>query len=156
MVVKEATGTSIVMHLHPLMTKLPDLHHHLGDLLDSQFGADVTFEVNGEQLRAHRIMLAARSPVLRAELFGHMKEKHMDYIQIDDMDATVFRAMLHFIYTDSLPEMNERDKVAMAQHLIDAADRYDLERRGILSLQFGCQKRRNYNSAGGTAWFGRA
>ncbi|KAK3120547.1 hypothetical protein QOZ80_9AG0689760 [Eleusine coracana subsp. coracana] len=111
-----------------LAAKVRDLHHHFRDLLASKVGADVTFKVSGQKFLAHRIVLAARSPVFMAELFGQMKEKYMACIQIDDMDASVFNAMLHFIYTDSLPELDERDKVAMAQHLIVAADRYGLEK----------------------------
>jgi speckle-type POZ protein len=38
-------------------------------------GADVTFQVGGEKLLAHRIVLAARLSVFKAELLGTMKEK---------------------------------------------------------------------------------
>ncbi|OAY76824.1 BTB/POZ and MATH domain-containing protein 2 [Ananas comosus] len=47
-----------------------DLPQHLGRLLESGEGTDVTFEVGGETFAAHRCVLAARSPVFRAELFG--------------------------------------------------------------------------------------
>ncbi|TVU24140.1 hypothetical protein EJB05_26541, partial [Eragrostis curvula] len=137
-VVKEASvGTSTVRPETPavppsLVAAHPDLQHHLGDLLASRLGADVTFMVSGELFPAHRIVLAVRSSVFKAELFGHMKEKDMAYIQIDEMDPNVFRAMLHFIYTDALPEIDDRDNVAIAQHLIVAADRYDLEKLKII------------------------
>jgi len=36
--------------------------------------------------------------------------------------------MLHFIYTDSLPDIDDGDRTAMAQHLLVAADRYGIER----------------------------
>jgi speckle-type POZ protein len=36
--------------------------------------------------------------------------------------------MLHFIYTDSLPQVEESDAVVMAQHLLVLADRNNLER----------------------------
>jgi hypothetical protein len=37
--------------------------------------------------------------------------------------------MLHFIYyTDSLPEMKEQDAMVMAQNLLVAAHRYNLQR----------------------------
>lgn len=57
-----------------------------------------------------------------------MKEDKESRIRVDDMDARVFRAMLHFVYTDTLPEMGDGDRTLMAQHLLVAADRYDLER----------------------------
>jgi len=42
------------------------------------------------------------------------------------MDADVFKVMLHFIYTDRAPELDEEPEIAMAmaQHLLAAADRY--------------------------------
>ncbi|VAH69111.1 unnamed protein product [Triticum turgidum subsp. durum] len=51
-----------------------DLHQHLGDLLKTEKGADVVFQVGGHTFAAHRCVLAARSPVFSAELFGGMKE----------------------------------------------------------------------------------
>lgn len=109
-----------------------DLQKHFGELLRSQNAKDITFLVAGESVPAHRCMLAARSPVFMAELFGDMKENADLSVEIKDMDAQVFKAMLHYIYTDSLPELQEQDEeeqaTLMAQHLLDAADRYGLER----------------------------
>jgi speckle-type POZ protein len=50
------------------------------------------------------------------------------------MDPRVFRAMLHLIYTDSLPDIMDSgdDAPAMAQHLLVAADRYNLERLKLI------------------------
>ncbi|XP_039822895.1 BTB/POZ and MATH domain-containing protein 1-like [Panicum virgatum] len=115
-----------------------DLHQHLSRLLSSGAEADVTFRVGGETFTAHRLVLAARSPVFRAELFGPMKENHTTSrpIQIDDMEPGVFGAMLHYIYTDSLPEAaadTGGDAAAvMAQHVLVAADRYGLERLKLI------------------------
>ena len=46
----------------------------------------------------------ARSPVFRALLTGPMREGHQSSIDIQDVRAPVFRALLYFAYTDSLPE----------------------------------------------------
>uniref|UniRef100_A0A804P5R7 BTB domain-containing protein n=1 Tax=Zea mays TaxID=4577 RepID=A0A804P5R7_MAIZE len=51
-----------------------DLHQHLGELLQSSDGADVTFHVSEESFTTHKIFLAARSPVFKVEFFGGMKE----------------------------------------------------------------------------------
>ena len=115
-----------------------DLHQHLGRLLSSGAEADVTFRVGGETIAAHRLVLAARSPVFTAELFGPMREERTTGrpIQIDDMEPGVFGAMLHYIYTDSLPEAaadTGGDAAAvMAQHVLVAADRYGLERLKLI------------------------
>jgi speckle-type POZ protein len=107
-----------------------DVHQHLGQLLlSSDETADVTFLVGKDTFRAHRCVLAARSSVFKMDLLGPMKNKTAAHVlRIDNMEANVFKALLHFIYTDSLPEMEEGNTSAMCQHLLVAADRYNLER----------------------------
>jgi len=113
----------------------PDLRRQLGDLLASGDGADVTLEVGGESFRAHKNVLAARSPVFKAEFFGGQhREKVAASVSIHGIEPRVFSAMLHFIYTDSLPDIDDGDRTAMAQHLLVAADRY-----GIVRLKSICE-----------------
>ncbi|KAM3317747.1 hypothetical protein ACQJBY_035451 [Aegilops geniculata] len=119
-----------------------NLIQHLGDLLKSEKGADVVFEVGGEKFPAHRCVLAARSPVFSAELFGAMKEGDRDsgtVVRIADMEARVFKALISYVYTDSLPETEEEDdQGAMFQHLLVAADRYGLERLKLICEEKLC------------------
>ncbi|KAJ4770833.1 BTB/POZ/MATH-domain protein [Rhynchospora pubera] len=114
-----------------IIVPLSDLHQHFGELLESGEGADVTFEVDKEAFRAHRNVLAARSPVFKAQLFGSMMESKMDKITIEGMKADVFKIMLQYIYTDMLPSEVELSS-EMAQHLLAAADRYGLERLKVI------------------------
>ncbi|GJM91001.1 hypothetical protein PR202_ga07335 [Eleusine coracana subsp. coracana] len=112
-----------------------DLRQHLGDLLKNIDGTIVTFEVGGERFRAHRSMIAARSSLPNAG--GVMKWKgegpKTPPIKIDDMGADVFRNFLHFIYMDTLPQQMAREEdLAMAQHLLVAADRYNVERLKLI------------------------
>jgi len=81
---------------------------------------------SGERFLAHKIIVAARSPVFISEFFGDMNERSSQSVRIDGIDADVFKAMLHFIYTDRAPELDEEPEMAMAmpQHLLAAADRY--------------------------------
>lgn len=130
-----------------------DLHHHLGNLLESKDGTDVTFKVatGGGTFTAHRCVLAARSPVFRAQLFGEMKEGKEAtttgevVVDVDDMEAHVFRSLLHFVYTDSLPELERRgggDGYLMMTHyedLLVAADRYGLERMKLICQEKLCR-----------------
>ncbi|KAK8623653.1 hypothetical protein V6N13_065019 [Hibiscus sabdariffa] len=116
-----------------------DLGQHLGRLLESGKGADVKFEVDGEIFPAHKLVLAARSPVFRAQLFGPLKDQNTQCIIVEDMEAPVFKALLHFIYWDTLPDMEELvgstskwASTLVAQHLLAAADRYALERMRLL------------------------
>ncbi|XP_052137180.1 BTB/POZ and MATH domain-containing protein 2-like [Oryza glaberrima] len=115
---------------------------HLGDLLGDTETADVAVDVGvggGEKttFAAHRYVLAARSLVFKAQLFGPLKVDNGAAIRVDDMRADVFRAFLHFIYTDELPpgviDGNDNDEAAiMAQHLLVAADKYDLPRLKLI------------------------
>jgi len=60
-----------------------------------------------------------------AEFFGDMNERSSQSVRIDGIDADVFKAMLHFIYTHRAPELDQEPEVpmTMAQHLLAAADR---------------------------------
>jgi speckle-type POZ protein len=110
--------------------------------LDTGEGADVTFSVGGETLTAHKIVLAMRSPVLKAELFGQMKEAKEHLVTIQDMQPDVFRALLHFIYTDSLPDMDDQDGEGnrdMIHHLLVAADRYAVDRMKLVCASILCK-----------------
>ncbi|CAL4933568.1 unnamed protein product [Urochloa decumbens] len=112
----------------------PDIQRHLNGLLLSGEGADVTFEVNGETFAAHRCLLAARSSVFKVELFGPMVEGTTgNVIRIDDIEAQVFKLLLSFIYSDSVPEIEKEDEeVVIWQHLLVAADKYDLQRLRLM------------------------
>ena len=67
-------------------------------MLRDGVGANVTFSVRDQLFRAHRCMLAARSQVFKAKLFGAMKESKTQHIMVDDMEPHVFEALLHFVY----------------------------------------------------------
>ena len=62
-------------------------------------------QVEEEEMRAHKIMLSTRSAVFRALLNAPMREGAEGVVTLEDVRAPVFRALLHFIYTDSLPEV---------------------------------------------------
>jgi speckle-type POZ protein len=108
-----------------------DILEHLAKLLEAKEKADVTFSVGGETFQAHKTVLAMRSPVFEAELFGPMRETTMPCVTIQDMQPAVFKALLHFIYTDLLPDLDDLegdDKFEMHRHLLVAADRYAMDR----------------------------
>ncbi|CAO2163644.1 unnamed protein product [Urochloa humidicola] len=104
--------------------------------------ADVTIVAGGgHRFRAHRCVLAARSPVLRAQLCGPLRDAR-DVIELPgDVAPEVFAAVLRFVYGGELPaataEFGE-DAVAAAaddaRRLLAAADLYALD-----GLSRGCQ-----------------
>ena len=59
-----------------------------------------------------------------------MAESKMTSITIQDMEASTFRSMLHYMYHGSLPNADRNDissTMCQDQHLLVAADRYGVE-----------------------------
>ncbi|CAL5007370.1 unnamed protein product [Urochloa decumbens] len=88
-----------------------------------------------------KVVLAMRSPVFKAELFGEMKENGTaQVIVIDDVKAATFRALLRYIYTDASPaaitsngdNRDEGDDDTRVWELLTAADRYDVQRLKLI------------------------
>ncbi|WVZ87235.1 hypothetical protein U9M48_033908 [Paspalum notatum var. saurae] len=104
------------------------LHQDFAGMLRDADGADVTIRVGDRAFPAHKYVLAARSKVFKAQLFGAMKDSSEDCIEIHDVEPSVFQRLLHFVYTDSLSESYEGERSAAMQHLLVAADRYGLSR----------------------------
>jgi speckle-type POZ protein len=69
------------------------------------------------QIPVHRIILEARSPVFRALLNAPMREGQEGRVVLRDVRAPVVRALLHFVYSDSLPDelQDQGLDTAMAQ-----------------------------------------
>ncbi|VAI38437.1 unnamed protein product [Triticum turgidum subsp. durum] len=119
-----------------------DMTADVGRLLEEKEGFDVSFIVGEETIEAHRFVLAMRSPVLKAELYGPMREARPGQsITIKDMQPVVFKALLHFIYTDSLPgdmDLEGGKDTDMVRLLLVAADRYAMERLKLVCQSILC------------------
>lgn len=116
----------------------PGMSKDFSKLLEDKDGKAVTVHVGGEAFHAHWAVLAARSPVLRKKLLDAATtdettppspiEKTLD----DDMEPVVFKAMLHFMYTDELPpdaQGHDDDETAeLARRLFVAAEGCGIER----------------------------
>ncbi|XP_057513578.1 BTB/POZ and MATH domain-containing protein 4-like isoform X2 [Actinidia eriantha] len=122
--------------LHSIQVPDSDIGTQFGTLLENMEGSDVIFSVAGERFHAHKLVLAARSPVFRSEFFDGSEGDTQEII-ITDMEPKVFKAMLHFIYKDALMEdelvVSSSSSVSsvsdtMTAKLLAAADRYDLGR----------------------------
>ncbi|KAJ3684106.1 hypothetical protein LUZ61_013270 [Rhynchospora tenuis] len=137
-VVKE----SFVDTSNPVVMPPSKVQQQLGYLLRTGYEADVTFEVDGEIFGGHKCIIHARSPVFSEKYFGLTKEKFDTKIKIKEMNALVFKALLHFIYNDSFPGFGKiigndenQDSGLLTQELMVVADRYGLER-----LRIVCEK----------------
>jgi len=153
-------AASVNVHSYPTIGK------NLINLLYDENGTfDVTFSVQGEVFKAHKLILSSRSSVF-AGMFrtgAAMREGAVGVCTLVDIHPSVFKLLLHFVYADELPtrlggdddnaeataavdyndnasddrRANESvgqpsDKVNLdvstTQHLLIAADRFDLSR----------------------------
>ncbi|KAK8936872.1 BTB/POZ and MATH domain-containing protein 4 [Platanthera zijinensis] len=133
--------------LHRIQVPESDMGLHFGMLLEKQEGSDVIFDVAGEKIHAHKLVLAARSPVFRTMFFGGVDET-MGEIIVTDFEPRVFKAMLHFIYRDTLddddvpvgsgsPGISVAD--TLAAKLLAAADKYGLGRLRLMCESYLCK-----------------
>ncbi|XP_066351658.1 BTB/POZ and MATH domain-containing protein 1-like [Miscanthus floridulus] len=116
----------------------PDVATSLGHLLESGDGSDVAFAVGGETFRAHRAVLAARSPVLRAGLLDSMAEATTPTVTLRDIEPETFGAMLRFMYTDTLPAEVDGERSPSEDfflELLAAADRYSVDMLKVVYAQ---------------------
>ncbi|XP_047941022.1 BTB/POZ and MATH domain-containing protein 4-like [Salvia hispanica] len=141
-VVVSAIDCSSLHHIH---VPDSDIGSDFGTLLENMEGSDVTFNVSGEQFHAHKLVLAARSPVFCSEFF-ELDSDGKD-ITVSDMEPKVFKAMLHFVYRDAL---DEDEMIASSSSsplitdtliakLLAAADRYDLGRLKRMCESYLCK-----------------
>ena len=101
----------------------------LGELWENSLCTDCCLFVAGQEFRAHKAILAARSPVFRAMFEHEMVERLTNRVDINDLDPKVFKEMMGFIYTGKAPHLHIH---SMACDLLAAADRYGME--GLMVL----------------------
>ncbi|KAI3869624.1 hypothetical protein MKX03_011821 [Papaver bracteatum] len=125
-----------------------DIGTHFGMLLDNKDGSDIVFDVLGEKFHAHKLVLAARSPALRAEFFDDLEENKQEIV-VTELEPKVFKAMLHFIYRDTLVEDEEllasssscefSVSDALIAKILAAADKYGLTRLRLMCESYLCK-----------------
>ncbi|GLT89082.1 hypothetical protein SLE2022_070820 [Rubroshorea leprosula] len=118
------------------------------EMLESEVGCDMVFQVGDETFKAHKLILAARSPVFSAQFFGLVGDPpNLDAVVVKDIEPSIFKAMLLFIYTDKLPDVHEVTgstsmctSTNMVQHLLAVADLYNLDRLKLLCESKLCEE----------------
>ncbi|XP_065888370.1 BTB/POZ domain-containing protein 9-like [Dysidea avara] len=72
----------------------------LSSLLKDPSTHDVTFKTSdGGSVSAHRVIVAAGSPVFHAMLYGNMKESSQKEIKLPTVDTSMFKILLIFMYS---------------------------------------------------------
>jgi len=85
--------------------------------------ADIKLVAGEKSFMAHKAILAARSPMLRAMFSLDMKEKEASEIDVVDVSPETLAQMIEFMYTGNVDDLDER-----ADELLAAADKYGLAR----------------------------
>ncbi|XP_036063319.1 speckle-type POZ protein-like [Onychomys torridus] len=110
------------------------LADELGELWKNSHFTDCCLLVGGQEFRAHKAILAARSPVFRAMFEHDMEESKRNRVEIHDLEPQVFKVMMGFIYTGRAPDLD-----SMADAVLAAADRYGLERLKLMCEDALCR-----------------
>ncbi|KAJ7964842.1 BTB/POZ and MATH domain-containing protein [Quillaja saponaria] len=134
--------------LHSIKVPESDIGAQFGMLLENMEGSDITFNVNSEKFPAHKLVLAARSPTFRSKFFDGLDEDKKEIV-VTDLEPKVFKAMLHFIYRDTLTEevklipstSSSETPVSetLAAKLLAAADKYGLGRLRLMCESHLCK-----------------
>lgn len=92
-------------------------------MLISRNLCDITLKVKGKEFRAHRNILAARSPVFMAMMTHNTQEKNTGIITIEDVDPNLFTDFLNYLYAGKTENLNS-DNV---RTLYVTADKYQVD-----------------------------
>lgn len=113
---------------------LDGLSKDLGRLLDqdSSSATDVEFHCADDVIKAHKLVVCARSPVLASMLRSDMVEGRTGVATIEDMDAGVFRQFMKYLYCGKLDETT----VDVEMSLYEAGSRFEVK-----SLTTHCARR---------------
>jgi len=90
------------------------------NLFTSQTGSDICFNIQGQEIKAHKTILSARSPVFSAMFNSDMKEKGLERVDLPEITPDIFNALLRFIYTDrvKLTDGNVEPLLALANQYL--------------------------------------
>ena len=113
----------------------------LGALLESEEFSDVSLIVGCREFKAHKAILAARSPVFLAMFRHDMREKNENIVEIRDTTERVMQEVLRFIYAERVERIHE-----LANDLLAAAEQYSLDGLKIMCEEALCGKLTIHNA----------
>uniref|UniRef100_A0A3B3TA33 Speckle type BTB/POZ protein like n=1 Tax=Paramormyrops kingsleyae TaxID=1676925 RepID=A0A3B3TA33_9TELE len=132
-VVQDSVNISGQSNMNVLRVPECQLSDDLGNLWECSRFTDCSLYVGGQEFKAHKSILAARSPVFNAMFEHEMEESKKNRVDISDVDPDVFKEMMGFIYTGKAPNLEK-----MADNLLAAADKYALERLKVMCEEALC------------------
>ena len=117
---------SYVLYIHLKKPKSygSTIFQNIGSLLNNQTSMDITFEIGGNKLPAHSLIVGASSPVLAAMFQSDFKENRTKIVKMEDTTVEVFQQFLNYLYTNEVPEMRKK---GIAAGLFELADKYEVD-----------------------------
>ena len=105
-----------------------------GDDEDAGFG-DVTFQLEGQRIQLHKVILATRCEYFRIMLSSRWlpSGEGMPLVSLEDISLRTFWQIAHYLYLDRLPA--DFDVAEDGLELVAQAQKFDLTR-----LSFICQR----------------
>eukprot|EP00026_Physarum_polycephalum_P002433 Phypoly_transcript_02439.p1 GENE.Phypoly_transcript_02439~~Phypoly_transcript_02439.p1 ORF type:complete len:769 (+),score=192.19 Phypoly_transcript_02439:134-2440(+) len=98
-------------------------HRDYDDEGNETFFSDVTFGVDGQQVHAHKNIVALRCP----RLGKFFKNQGPEKVEIRDITVATFQALLEWVYSDDVANLRSNDPdVNAILSLLLAADRFSL------------------------------
>jgi len=118
-----ATSSKDVSSQTILFESIDTLSENWKDLLASGRHADVVIKVGSKEYKAHKSVLAARSPVLDSMFCHEMLESNTGIVNISDTDEDTFEYFLTFLYTGKIEQVS----LNKVKGLYEIADKYNLQ-----------------------------
>ena len=114
---------SIVTVSHSkFIVKCHPISNTIINFLTNQTFADVTLQCQGTNFKAHKVILAAASPVFGAMFKEGTKEHEENNVIIEDIESDVFEMFLRYLYSGEVNQLDEKHL-----DLFAAADKYDVQ-----------------------------
>lgn len=83
-------------------------------------GTDVVLNVEGQKIKAHRMILESRSTVFEAMFSHDMRENQTGEVDIEDTDRVPFESVLFYMYTGDIGKLTPQN----ALDIYAVADKY--------------------------------
>uniref|UniRef100_A0A8D9BB85 Kelch-like protein diablo n=2 Tax=Cacopsylla melanoneura TaxID=428564 RepID=A0A8D9BB85_9HEMI len=98
---------------------------------DMNILCDAQFEVDGQIVRAHKIILASRSQYFRAMFTSQMKESYECVIKLNNVSFDIFSSIIDFLYTGRIEVSNNN-----IESLFHLSHLYDIKQLEIICISY--------------------
>lgn len=106
-----------------MFLELDGLSDDFKKLLEEEVEYDLILDVQGKEFKVHRIVMIARSPVLKAILLSDCLERHTGIVNIPDCSKMSFHHFVHYMYTGKIEDLD----VESAMQLYYTSEKYNVE-----------------------------